>query len=316
MDAVSNQYRVRTCSECLGDAYYFCKSSGCDICTECSKEYENKNYAYKTKARDLILYREKLTIHPFQETCMRHSENVYENYCKLCEFPFCSHCTEHRMHGQTDLKTAYDTKRQQNENIVNLEKRLQECILSVHPSIVAEIDCRKHYRDQFPYISKKAQRLKQHIAIILRSIKIQHSCLKQNIRQKRRLARIQGYEKRLEQSAIRPVQFLLFKHKTPFPKTEFAPHTNKLHITETLNKGDVLESFRAIKIIGREKRKGLELDKLNNLYKQILNICENPSIVMQWIELCFSQINLRDAFNDRSEFGPSHSTYYTGKHKY
>lgn len=144
MDAVSNQYRVRTCSECLGDAYYFCKSSGCDICTECSKEYENKNYAYKTKARDLILYREKLTIHPFQETCMRHSENVYENYCKLCEFPFCSHCTEHRMHGQTDLKTAYDTKRQQNENIVNLEKILQECILSVHPSIVAEIDCRKH----------------------------------------------------------------------------------------------------------------------------------------------------------------------------
>lgn len=122
MDAVSNQYRVRTCSECLGDAYYFCKSSGCDICTECSKEYENKNYAYKTKARDLILYRERLTIHPFQETCMRHSENVYENCCKLCEFPFCSHCTEHRMHGQTDLKTAYDTKRQQNENIVNLEK--------------------------------------------------------------------------------------------------------------------------------------------------------------------------------------------------
>lgn len=301
MDAVSTQYKVRTCFECLGDAEYFCTTNGSDICTQCYKEIGNGNDGFRTKDHELILNCKKLNIRQFPEICMRHSENVYENYCEHCELPFCSQCTEHRTHNQTDLKKAYDTKIHQNENN-KLEKMLQKCILSIQPSILVEIEYHKCNRDQIPSnILTKAQRLKQHLAIIWQDFKIRHSCLKQKIRQKSILVRIQRYEHTLEQSAIRPVQFLLLKNKMSFPKAQFAPHTSKLYMTESLKKKNVLEAFQ--ETIRTEKREGLDLKRFKNIDKPTLKFLENSKLFMHLLEVISPDINSRDQFTDRSEFG-------------
>lgn len=57
--------------------------------------------------------RDKINYTPTEEICVRHSSNVYENYCEPCELPVCYHCRKHRSHRQVDVRTAFETKRQQ-----------------------------------------------------------------------------------------------------------------------------------------------------------------------------------------------------------
>lgn len=132
MDAVSSQTRVRTCSGCQGDAEYFCKSHGCDICTECSLENESGSNNLETTDHDLIVYRNKLCINLHQEICKRHPQSVYENFCEFCELPICSQCKGHETHKQSDIKTG--PKRHCNDNDINLMKKLLLYLLFCQPS--------------------------------------------------------------------------------------------------------------------------------------------------------------------------------------
>lgn len=279
MDAVSTQTRVRTCSECQGDAEYFCKSHGCDICTECSLENGSRFKNLKTKDHDLIVYRNKLCINLYQEICTRHPKSVYENFCEFCELPICSLCKGHETHKQSDIKTG--PKRYCNDNDVNLKKRILLYLLIYQP-----IHCQKFFTLNFKVtqirtnISKKANEQKSRVDNIVKDLAVKHSCPKMKIKIKEHLDRIQEYENFVEHSAIKPVHFLLHKKKIAFPKKRLALHTSNVYMTEAFDKDHVKESFDAIKITERETNtfnlNDLEFFKLfikiNRYPKQITNI--------------------------------------------
>lgn len=46
-----------------------------------------------------------MTPTPTQETCVRHTDNVYDNYCETCELPICSYCSDHTEHKKIDIQT-------------------------------------------------------------------------------------------------------------------------------------------------------------------------------------------------------------------
>lgn len=41
----------------------------------------------KTIDHDVVTRRDKINYTPTEEICVRHSSNVYENYCEPCELP-------------------------------------------------------------------------------------------------------------------------------------------------------------------------------------------------------------------------------------
>uniref|UniRef100_K1RP47 Uncharacterized protein n=1 Tax=Magallana gigas TaxID=29159 RepID=K1RP47_MAGGI len=69
----------------------------------------------------------------------------------------------------------------------------------------------------------------------------------------RHIATHQRYARLYEQSAIKPLTFLL--KKTALPKIPLTLHTSQLSMTESLNKEDVIELLGAIQITQRGNRR-------------------------------------------------------------
>lgn len=272
MDAVSTQTRVRTCSECQGDAEYFCKSHGCDICTECSVENESRSNNLKTKDHDLIVYRNKLCINLYQEICKRHPQSVYENFCEFCELPICSQCKGHETHKQSDIKTG--PKRYCNDNDINLLKKILLYLLIHQPTNyqkfgILNLNISKIRTNIF----KKANEQKSRIDRIVKDLAVKHSCPKMKIKIKEHLDRIQNYEHFVEHSATKPVHFLLLKKKIAVPMKRLALHTSNVYMTKSFDRENVMELL-AIRITEKEK-KTLNLNELD-IFKHIIKINRYP----------------------------------------
>lgn len=275
MDAVSTQTRVRTCSECQGDAEYFCKSHGCDICTECSLENGRGSNNLETKDHDLIVYRNKLCINLYQEICKRHPQSVYKHFCEVCVLPICSQCKGHETHKQSDLKTGL--KRYFSDDDINLIKKILLYLLIIQPVRfqtfgVLNLKLSKIRTD----ISNKAGEQKNRIDSIVKDLAVKHSCPKMKITIIKHIDRIQKYEHFAEYSAIKPVHFLLHKKKITIPKKRRALHTSNVYMTKSFDRENVMESL-AIRITEKEK-KILNLNELEIL-KHVIKINRYPKQV-------------------------------------
>lgn len=112
MDTTNIPYSVHQCSECPGDTEYHCISCTCDLCPQCKKKHLKD---LKTIDHDVVTHRDKIKYTPTEEICVRHSSNVYKNYCEPCKLPVCYHCRKHRNHRQLDVRTAYETKQHQHK---------------------------------------------------------------------------------------------------------------------------------------------------------------------------------------------------------
>lgn len=275
MDAVSTQTRVRTCSECQGDAEYFCKSHGCDICTQCSLENECGSNNFETKDHDLIVYRNKLCINLYQEICKRHPQSVYEHFCEVCVLPICSQCKGHETHKQSDLKTWL--KRYFSDDDINLIKKILLYLLIIQPVGcqtfgVLNLNLSKIRTD----ISKRASEQKNRIDSIVEDLAVKHSCPKMKITIIKHIDRIQKYEHFAEYSATKPVHFLLHKKKITVPKKRRALHTSNVYMTKSFDKENVMELL-AIRITEKEKKR-LNLNELEML-KHVIKINRYPKQV-------------------------------------
>lgn len=93
-------------------------------------------------------------------------------------------------------------------------------------------------------ILTKAQKLKDHINNALRDVDFKHRCLKEMKIMNRHIAIILSYEHRYEQSAIRPIHFLINKARLPNIQVgrNIILHTSQISISESFNKDDVIKS--------------------------------------------------------------------------
>lgn len=107
------KHNVRQCSKCLKDTAYRCASCPCDFCLLCKEAHVQD---LKTIDHDVTLYSKTFNYIPKQEFCLKHPDNVYKTYCKLCQVPVCYYCRKQRKHKQTDIKAAYKVRRQQRRN--------------------------------------------------------------------------------------------------------------------------------------------------------------------------------------------------------
>ncbi|XP_052692406.1 uncharacterized protein LOC128170687 isoform X1 [Crassostrea angulata] len=263
MDAASKQYLVPSCSMCPGDAEYFCASCSCDLCLNCRDNHVNN---LKTIDHNVVI-RKKYNFMPIQELCITHPGKAYKKYCERCELPVCNRCRKQRNHRQVVLKKAYKSKVKQYKAVIHtircdtlfsryvLQGRIKAEVKTVQTCFSL---CQSE-------LSAKAETLKNIVKYVLFDLlnnvfcdfDFKHRCLKQKFELSRRLARIQRYEYRYEQSATCSVITGLWK-KIVIPKIcqTSKANTSKLSVTDLLHKTGVIDTLCKIEIGGGKRYMG------------------------------------------------------------
>ncbi|XP_056007516.1 uncharacterized protein LOC125666246 [Ostrea edulis] len=233
----TTQCKLRQCSQCQGDTEFYCNTCKRDLCLQCKEKHVIDLH---TKHHDVVIYREKFNCFPLRETCVRHPKRKYRMFCDQCNYSVCKCCTDHRTHALVDLRTAYQTKRQQHREIIDniRSETLYNCRVLL-TGIQTDIQtCPPQICHRQSQMSTKAQRLKDLIDTVVCDVKTRYRGLlidriqQQKRKMNRQLVHLQNYEDRYEQSANRAVQFLLFIKTSRVPQIKNSPSQLLSVITE------------------------------------------------------------------------------------
>lgn len=259
MEELNDHYTVRQCSKCQKNTEFFCESCSIELCPKCEECHLHVNDPKTIEHRAVIYraYREKVNcISKQQEIFYTRHNNVIGECCKPCD---------------------------QIRKTINIIKTK---VIFHRLALLAEIKSDvKHCKNLFSLFQsdtlKKSQKLKNQVELYLRDFEIKHICLKQRI--KKNLHTIQGYELSYEQSAMRPVQFLLSSNKTRFNKLEDIHHPRQLSLlfmSESPRKKALIDRLAEIQFKEGGKR-CLQNDRLLNLTFKITDadVCNHISCV-------------------------------------
>lgn len=260
MEPPNTPYTVRPCSQCSMDAEYFCVSCPCDLCIQCKRKHVQ---SFKT-IDHLVVFREKYFYMPMKEMCSRHPKKFYIKYCETCNIPVCNSCETHKKHRQILVKKAYKARTKQRRKFF---QNIASEALFYRPILFEGVSadfqrCRQQFSVYQSNIITRAQNLIDRIDNVLNDLMtnvfcdfdFNHRCLEQKIEMNRHIIRLRRYEQRYEQSAIRPVKYILFCKKAAFLKMHFIIHTSELSMAKTHNEKDVKEYLNFIKITEKGKR--------------------------------------------------------------
>ncbi|XP_056007538.1 uncharacterized protein LOC130050809 isoform X1 [Ostrea edulis] len=161
-------------------------------------------------------------------------------FCDQCNFSVCKRCTNHRTHALVDLRTVYQTKRQQHREIIDniRSETLYNCRVLLAGLQTDIQTCPPQICHRQSQMSTKAQRLKDLIDTVVCDVKTRYRGLlidriqQQKRKMNRQLVHLQNYEDRYEQSANRAVQFLLFIKTSRVPQIKNSPSQLLSVITE------------------------------------------------------------------------------------
>ncbi|XP_056007448.1 uncharacterized protein LOC125653150 isoform X2 [Ostrea edulis] len=233
----TTQCKLRQCSQCQGDTEFYCNTCKRDLCLQCKEKHV---IDLDTIYHDVVIYREKFNCFPLRETCVRHPKRKYRMFCDQCNYSVCKRCTDHRTHALVDLRTAYQTKRQQHREIIDniRSETLYNCRVLL-AGIQTDIQtCPPQICHRQSQMSTKAQRLKDLIDTVVCDVQTRYRGLlidriqQQKRKMNRQLVHLQNYEDRYEQSANRAVQFLLFIKTSRVPQIKNSPSQLLSVITE------------------------------------------------------------------------------------
>lgn len=250
MDSTS-QCRILQCSKCQGDREFFCKWCPCDLCSKCK---ENHFKDLKSIDHKIVIYREKYEKNRKNESCVNHPSSVLKMFCEPCELPVCYKCTDHRRHRRLHLITASNNKQQKHRRTI---ETIKSETFFYRPGLLMEIKadiniCHNKLFVHHLAMQTKADRLKHFIDKMLQNFDLKHSCFKQKIKMNRHRINTEIYERKYEESSVKPIQFLIMTKKTNFQKIKKSPivlfHTGKLSMTKHFIMKDVIELLGVIQI--------------------------------------------------------------------
>ncbi|XP_062620138.1 uncharacterized protein LOC134281723 [Saccostrea cucullata] len=252
---ISTEFKVRQCSQCQGYTEYYCNTCKQDFCLQC-KEGHVTDLDFIDHY--VVIYREKYEHIPKQETCVRHPDEKYEMFCKSCEIPVCSQCTEHRNHQILDIQISYKANRQQHrKTIQNIRSEIlyKSCFLL--KEIITDLEsCHKAVvKLQFRML-ERAQKLKNLIDSIVFDVESGHkSFIYRFLKEKRKkVIFIEHCEYRSEELPNKPVKFLPFLKINYLPKLQDTLQCVLPSLTEEINRHDLKKILREIHVTEKIKR--------------------------------------------------------------
>lgn len=240
MDLTSKEYRVRQCSKCPGDFNFHCTSCQSELCANCK---QNHNLDFNTVDHNAVIHREHFNFIQTQDKCARHPRNDCSRHCESCDVSVYLQCTDYEHHKMINVRAAYQTLRQQRSgtiHIIRSETLFNRCVyLDVIKECVQKIHTYKSIC--LSNMLSKALKLTKRLANVSDDVDYKHRCSKQKTKFNRYIARILIYEHIYEQSAMKPVTFLL-NTKRRLTKIQNIPSHEthaSLSMTESLSEHDV-----------------------------------------------------------------------------
>ena len=112
---ISSQVKIKHCSLCPGTTEYYCHDCKGDLCRPCE---EMQVDILDIKYHNVTLYRGKFNNVLRNEHCTEHPDEVIEMFCEHCDIPVCSHCRKHQQHKLQNIRTTYQNKLLQFNNIL------------------------------------------------------------------------------------------------------------------------------------------------------------------------------------------------------
>ncbi|XP_062612809.1 uncharacterized protein LOC134274552 [Saccostrea cucullata] len=258
----SNQCKVRQCFQCQGDTEFYCNTCKHDLCLKCKERHV---FDLDTMHLYVMIYREKYDYVTKQETCKKYPGMFYQEYCDSCKISICFQCTEHRHHQILNSRTTYKTNRQKHRAIIhNIRSETlynNSCVLA---GIKADMKtCHKEISIIQSKMLTKAQKLRNLIDTVICDVKLRHKTFILSLQQQRRkinrnIASIETFEHRSDQSAKRPLKFLMYLKKTTrvhkFKDTPNLTQYALVYVSEDIKNEDVTDLLGEIQIIQRGKR--------------------------------------------------------------
>lgn len=250
--------------------FFFCLQVCClvDLCFQCKERHYND---LLTKDHQIVSFRAISAYFRNEYKCRKHPHR----YCNICELPVMKNCTADETHAIIDITEVYKTRRRQHRNFISILKSdvlFNRNILFVKTKTDYEASQQKISILNLALMARAA-RLKSFIDKVSCCYNnlIVKKCYKRNVHINRYIASIQWYEQTYEQSAITPVQFLLFFQKKLFDKLLDKPHFGKhqqVSITEPINRKDVTKILNGIQI-----KEGIKRNATN---KHLLKVMSAP----------------------------------------
>lgn len=208
----ASKYLIHKCSLCPGDTSFFCEPCRRDLCQLCKVKHVQD---LETKDHNVMTYCEKKNCTSKQEICSIHTY-IYGIYCESCERPICSYCTDHRKHQLVNIKTAYQTKRQQIRrtiNIIRSDALLYSSILLEEKKEIIQ-SCNVQIKNRLLQMQLKAKNLLDVVVKDVYDIGIIHRCTTDMQKIKKHNDYLERFVNKYEQSAITPIKFLLLIQKS------------------------------------------------------------------------------------------------------
>lgn len=253
------QCKVRMCYKCCRRrTEFFCSNCKLDLCRPCKQKHLNH---LGTIDHTVIVYRDTFSRKMTPEMCLEHPNMVYKKYCKTCKIVLCYQCKGHKKHSSQGIRTAY-------EHHKDTIDRIRSEALLYRRSLFREMHmnvktCPKEIEKIHPEMCKKAQRLNHFIHNAMRAKIYQSkralifSIQKQFSTIKHCIVSMQEYEHTYEQSAMKPVGFiLLWKDQNLqkiFQQLNYVHHVC-LFMTDSINRTDVVKTLTDINIVEKDKR--------------------------------------------------------------
>ena len=228
---------VKTCSQCQGNTEYHCHSCQHDLCSNCKEEHVIELY---TKTHHVTTYRESFYSEYKEEICGKHPGHFFEKYCDSCEIPLCLKCRTVEEHRIMDIRSAYETKREQHSKI--LHHFLSETLFSMR-SVFSELHTdvnagKRMICRRLSEMKVKAQKLKELVDRFFKHWRIKPKmCLLLQI------IRLQRYENKHEECVSKAIRFF-----------RFIKNSKNLSLTRKVSIEDVIDFLSKIQVIGRGKR--------------------------------------------------------------
>lgn len=222
VEGINTMVRVRQCNVCLNDTEFHCFTCEQNLCLPC-KTIHNMNL--HTRDHKVLLYRNKCNPRLKHEPCEKHPNQAYDMFCEYCNYPICPHCEEHSNHTLICISKAYENNyKQQQEKIIKIRSDMLFKAMFIGFGLLSVIQrdirtIKKKLKNVFSTMMKKSQEIKKTLDRLPDQVDMMcknryFQLLREQKKQmKKHLAILQIYEELLEQSANRPVKFLLFVKK-------------------------------------------------------------------------------------------------------
>ncbi|XP_062574080.1 uncharacterized protein LOC134235921 [Saccostrea cucullata] len=258
---VHRELKVPNCSQCKGDVEFYCKTCKEDLCVLCKEKHM---IDLDSKYHEVVIDRLKYGDFRIPNSCEKHQNKYVNKWCFSCNLPICDECYEHRNHDNLDIVSAYKMCRHQHiDRIAHIRTDIIFNNLALLQQIKCDVKiskdiCQSLLSGLQQSMTTRTMKLKNLAGVVINDInelkQLKRSLTSKLKEPKRKITNTEIFIYKLETVLDKPIHFLMFLKKTPFPRLTSMLDTFPFSLNCKINRMDVIKLLGEIQITESKNR--------------------------------------------------------------